>query len=185
MNANSLEDLKALDYPVKIEYDDEDSLFVADFLDLPGCSATGSTVAEAYERAQEAKTEWLRVTLEQGLPIPRPSKTREYSGRLLLRLPVSLHAKLSDRARVNGASLNQYIVHLLSAGAVGDEVDRKLEAVTKQLQRIELCTAAGFAQHPGGTTLRRGEQSGVLGRQIPPHQPPPMPGGALESASII
>src|SRR6266542_1516279 len=123
---HTLEDLKTLDYPVKIEYDEEDSLFVAEFLDLPGCSATGSTVAEAYERAQDSKAEWLRLTLEQGLPIPKPSKTEDYSGRILLRLPVSLHAMLADRARTNGVSLNQYLVHLLSAGAVGDQVGHKI-----------------------------------------------------------
>jgi antitoxin HicB len=121
MNTKSLEDLKALDYPVRIEYDREDSLYIADFVDLPGCSVTGPAVTEAYRRAQTAKEEWLRVTLEQGLPIPKPSKAVEYSGRLLLRLPTSLHAMLAERARANGASLNQYMVHLLSAGAVGDE----------------------------------------------------------------
>jgi predicted RNase H-like HicB family nuclease len=74
MNTNSPEDLN---YPVRIEYDEEDGLFIADFLDLPGCSATGSTVTEAYERAQEAKAEWLRLTAEQGLPIPKPSRTQD------------------------------------------------------------------------------------------------------------
>ena len=137
MNTNSLDDLKVLDYPARIEYDDEDAVFVAGFLDLPGCSATGATVAEAYERAQVAKAEWLRLTSEQGLPIPQPSKIRDYSGRILLRLPVSLHAALADRAHSNGASLNQYIVHLLSAGVVGDEVSRKLEAMAGHLQEIK------------------------------------------------
>src|ERR1035441_854314 len=137
MNTNSLEDLKAMQYPVKIEYDDDDALFVAEFPDLPGCSAPGSTVTEAYEGAQKAKGEWLRVTLEQGLPVPKPSKARDYSGRILVRLPASLRASLSDRARANGASLNQYIVHLLSAGAAGDQVSSKLEAVTGHLRAIE------------------------------------------------
>ena len=137
MKTESLAKLKALDYPVKIEFDAEDSLFTAEFLDLPGCSATGETIEEAYGRAQEAKEEWLRLTLEQGLPIPKPSKPQEFSGRLLVRLPASLHASLSAQARTNGASLNQYIVHLLSAALIGDEVSRKLDAVASQLDRIE------------------------------------------------
>lgn len=196
MSTESLTDLKALDYPVKMEFDAEDSLFIAGFLDLPGCSASGATVAEAYERAQEAKAEWLRVTLEQGLPVPRPSRAQEYSGRILVRLPVSLHASLSDRARINGASLNQYIVHLLSAGLVGDEVSRKLDAVATQLQRIELRAGTGVARHLGAIPCRTTEQSGLLGsvlsqyhRQLlaEPFQgttPPPMrlAGSALESA---
>lgn len=145
MNSNSLESLKALNYPVRIEYDSEDSLFVADFLDLPGCSASGSTVAEAFDRAQEAKAEWLQVALEQGLPIPKPSRTGEYSGRILVRLPESLHAMLVTRASINGTSLNQYIVHLLSAGVVGEEVSAKLEVLTDHVQKIERQFAMEFA----------------------------------------
>jgi predicted RNase H-like HicB family nuclease/plasmid stability protein len=145
MNLNSFESLNALNYPVRIEYDSEDSLFVADFLDLPGCSASGSTITEAFNRAQEAKAEWLRVALEQELPIPKPSKTGEYSGRILVRLPESLHSMLASRASINGTSLNQYIVHLLSAGIVGEEVSRKLEALTDHIQNIERQIASRFA----------------------------------------
>jgi antitoxin HicB len=166
MNTSSLDDLKALNYPVRIEYEDEDGLFVADFLDLPGCSATGSTVTEAYERAQVAKVEWLRVTLEQGLPVPKPSKNREYGGRILVRLPISLHALLADRARTNGVSLKQYVVHLLSAGAMGDQVTSKLEAVTGRLRNIEYRLAAGFASL-GGMPWEGMGQSKMSGMQIP------------------
>ncbi len=169
MKNNTLEDSKPLDYPVRIEYDDEDALFVAEFLDLPGCSATGSTVAEAYERAQEAKSEWLRLTLEQGLPVPKPSKARDYSGRILVRLPVSLHATLADRARINGASLNQYIVHLLSAGTVGDQVSSKLETMTRYLQRIEWRGATGAQGQPVGIRC-----SGTSPFEISDWQTPPL-----------
>jgi predicted RNase H-like HicB family nuclease len=166
MKNDTLEDLNALNYPVKIEYDDEDALFIAGFPDLPGCSATGSTVPEAYEHALEAKGEWLRVTLEQGLPVPRPSKTRDYSGRILVRLPVSLHATLADSAGLNGVSLNQYIVHLLSAGMVGDQVSSKLEVMTGYLRRIDVREAAAFQGHVAGT----GRAESSLW-QSPPNQP--------------
>jgi predicted RNase H-like HicB family nuclease len=168
MNTNSLEDLKAVQYPVKIEYDDEDALFVAEFPDLPGCSAPGSTVSEAYDAAQRAKSEWLRVTLEQGLPVPKPSKARDYSGRILVRIPASLHATLADRARINGASLNQYIVHLLSASALGEQVNSKLDAVTGRLQEIECRIAAGF--NLPGTLWRGTDRSEIYGWQTPKYQ---------------
>jgi predicted RNase H-like HicB family nuclease len=188
MKTNPLEDLKALAYPVRVEYDDEDAVFVADFLDLPGCSATGATVAEAYDNALAAKAEWLRVTLEQGLPVPKPSKARDFSGRILVRLPVSLHASLSDRARVNGASLNQYIVHLLSAGAAGDQVSSKLEAVTEHLRAIQSWMVAGSTTHPSGMFLQGTDQSERLGWQKPKYQgvaPLPTASSAFESACTI
>src|SRR6266568_6978112 len=121
MSVEPLEKLKALNYPIRIEFDEKDKLFVAAFPDLPGCSASGESVEEVYNHAQEAKEDWLRVTLEQGLPVPKPSTSQEYSGRILVRLPASLHGMLSERAQLHGASLNQFIVHLLSAAAVGDE----------------------------------------------------------------
>jgi antitoxin HicB len=68
------EGLRNKAYPVKIEYDEDDAVFVVEFPDLPGCSASGTTVAEAYENAQRAKNEWLRVTLEEKLPVPEPSR---------------------------------------------------------------------------------------------------------------
>jgi antitoxin HicB len=166
MNTKSLEDLKALDYPVRIEYDREDSLYVATFVDLPGCSAPGPTVTKAYARAQQAKAEWLRVALEQGLPIPNPSKTGEYSGRILVRLPASLHAMLAGRARSNGASLNQYIVQLLSAGAVGEAVGSRLEALAGRLQEILFQVVAGSAYGRfGGQVAAEAEHSQLLARQ--------------------
>ncbi len=137
MNAESVEKLKALNFPIRIEFDEKDKLFIAEFLDLPGCSASGETVEEAYSRAQEAKEEWLRVTLEQGLPIPKPSTSQEYSGRILVRLPASLHGMLSDRAQLHGASLNQFIVHLLSAAAVGDEVSTKIDELRDYVSKLE------------------------------------------------
>ncbi len=137
MSPELLEQLKARDYPVKISFDDQDKVYVAEFFDLPGCSAYGDTVQEAYHRAQEAKAEWLRVTLEQGLPIPEPSKTEEYSGRILVRLPTSLHSMLSDKAKLHGASLNQYILHLLSAALVGDEVSTQLDELRNKIEHLE------------------------------------------------
>ena len=39
---------------------------------------------------------------------------REYSGRLLLRIPKELHKQLVEAARENGVSLNQYALYKLA-----------------------------------------------------------------------
>ncbi len=125
-------------YPVKIDFDDQDQLYTAEFLDLPGCSASGETVEEAYDRAQTAKQEWLRLSTEQGLPIPKPSRAEEYSGRFLLRLPPSLHAMLAERAKLQGSSLNQYAVHLLSGAVVGDSVCTQIDQLQRKVAGLEV-----------------------------------------------
>ena len=43
MNPNM--NTRNMNYPVKIEFDEEDGLYIAEFPDLPGCSAPGSSVA--------------------------------------------------------------------------------------------------------------------------------------------
>jgi antitoxin HicB len=113
-------------------------LYIAEFLDLPGCSASGATVEEAYQRAQTAKQEWLRLSQEQGLPIPKPSRADEYSGRFLLRLPPSLHAILAERAKLQASSLNQYAVHLLSGAVVGDSVSTQIDHLKTKVAGLEL-----------------------------------------------
>jgi predicted RNase H-like HicB family nuclease len=46
--------------------------------DLPGCVATGATVAEAEEQIREAIEFHLEGLREDGLPVPPPSSQVEY-----------------------------------------------------------------------------------------------------------
>lgn len=46
--------------------------------DLPGCIATGATVAEAEASLREAISMHLAGLREDGVPIPVPSSTVEY-----------------------------------------------------------------------------------------------------------
>jgi antitoxin HicB len=63
---------------------------------------------------EEARRLWLEVAHARGRDIPLPSNDARFSGRVLLRLPRSLHRRLSPRAQAEGTSLNQYVVYLLS-----------------------------------------------------------------------
>ena len=47
--------------------------YSAYFPDLPGCIATGKTLAEIKQRMREALELHLRGLREDGLPIPEPS----------------------------------------------------------------------------------------------------------------
>jgi antitoxin HicB len=93
---------------------DEDGGFVAEVEELPGCAADGETPNEAVENLREAMKSWIASRQEAGLDIPEPREAAEYSGRVLLRMPKSLHRKLSEQAAREGVSLNQYMVSTLS-----------------------------------------------------------------------
>ncbi len=110
----SLEYYLSLQYPVTV-YPDADGGYVAEIKDLPGCLTQGETLEETMTNINEARELWLETVYENGDKIPLPSTDDNYSGKLLLRMPKTLHRHLADAADKEGVSLNQYIVFLLSS----------------------------------------------------------------------
>ncbi len=86
--------------------------------ELPGCMAAGSTRVEAVAGVDQAMRDWIMDALAHGRDIPRPHAVSSHSGRLLVRMPRSLHGDLSNAAEREEVSLNQFIISAL-ASAVG------------------------------------------------------------------
>lgn len=63
-------------YEIIIYWSDEDSAFVAEVPELPGCAAHGTTQAAALVSAQEAIRLWIDTAKEFGDPIPKPKGRR-------------------------------------------------------------------------------------------------------------
>ena len=102
-------------YIIKPVHDESGSYFHATVLELDGCQSTGETFYEAYDGLMEAMEGWFETRLENGFPIPKPIDSDKFSGKFVLRLPKSLHAKLSIEAKNEGVSLNQYTLYKLSS----------------------------------------------------------------------
>ncbi len=105
----------ALNYHTRLYQDDEGG-WIAEIDDLPGCIADGKTPDEAIANSRDAMRSWMESRISSGLEIPEPSVADDYSGRILLRMPKSIHRRLAILAQQEGSSLNQYIVSLLSYG---------------------------------------------------------------------
>jgi len=60
------------DYHINIFYSEKDEAYIADIPDLKYCSAHGETPEEALHEVLIAKTAWLDVAHEEGIPIPEP-----------------------------------------------------------------------------------------------------------------
>jgi predicted RNase H-like HicB family nuclease len=104
-------------YPAQVFWSDEDEGWIAVAPDLAGCSAFGETQEEALRELQDAIIAWMGAAREAGNQIPEPSNPAlrdQLSGKLLVRMPRSLHQQLADQARAENVSLNQYIVFLLT-----------------------------------------------------------------------
>lgn len=94
--------------------DESGSYFHASVLELDGCQSSGETFQEAYDCLIEAMEGWIETKLENGFTVPTPLDARKYSGKFVVRLPKSLHARLAIEAEKEGVSLNQYTLYKLS-----------------------------------------------------------------------
>jgi antitoxin HicB len=122
----TVEQFLELPYTFLVVHDvDEDGNegWVAEVEQLPGCISQGHTPEEAIARVRDAMSGWITVALEDGVDIPVPEDEEEFSGRLLVRLPATLHADLARNAGREGVSLNSFVTGAL-AGAVGWRKDR-------------------------------------------------------------
>jgi len=98
--------------------DESGSYYFATVSEFDGCMSHGDTYAEAFENIQDAMTGWIEAKLEHGFPVPEPLDDSRYSGKFVLRLPKSLHARLAQEAERDGVSLNQYALYRLAGGTM-------------------------------------------------------------------
>jgi predicted RNase H-like HicB family nuclease len=93
----------------------------AEILEFSGCFAQGETVEKAYNNLEKAAHSWIETTLSQGHAIPEPSANLNYSGRIALRLPISVHEHAAHLAERDETSLNTYLVSAISARVGAEE----------------------------------------------------------------
>lgn len=158
----SLEYYLNLKYPVLLVPELEGG-YTALIPGLPGCASVGETPEEALANVEEARQLWLETAYEYGDEIPLPSTEREYSGRVLLRMPKSLHRRLAEEAEREGVSLNQYMVSLLAERSA-------LKAVSDTLLG---CFTKTFGAHPKRVEADEGPSPGGNG---PPATAPALSG---------
>ena len=108
--------MKAIEYPfvTSILPKPEGGGYLIEFPDLPGCISDGDTIAEAIENGFDAVQCWIETAKAHGDPIPPPGTSSTASGRWVQRVPKSLHARLTERAKQEGVSLNTLVISILS-----------------------------------------------------------------------
>ena len=107
---------------------DETGGYVAEVLELPGCISEGETPGGAIENLEDAMRGWLRIALEDGQRIPEPLDAGEYNGRILLRVPRSVHARCVRLAEADGVSLNQWLLEAIGERLGAEGFARRLLA---------------------------------------------------------
>jgi len=96
--------------------------YLITFPDLPGCMSDGETEAEAVENGRDAFIAVVSALTDIGRDIPAPSFSPDdaaapgASGKFVARVPKSIHAKLTTRAKTEGVSLNTLVLTLIAEG---------------------------------------------------------------------
>ena len=112
---------KTLDYymslPYTVEIKKTEEGYFAKVVELPGCMTWTEDFAGLQEMIEDAMATWIEDALEDGDPVPEPEDANDYSGRLNLRIPKSLHRDLARRATEEKVSLNQLMVSELARSA--------------------------------------------------------------------
>jgi antitoxin HicB len=102
------------EYPFELRplSEDEGGGWLIAYPDLPGCMSDGDTPEDALANGKDALAAWLKAALELGREIPEPGDLP--SGKFITRVPRSLHARLSARAKQEGVSMNALVSAFLA-----------------------------------------------------------------------
>lgn len=95
-------------------HDESGDYYHATVLELDGCQSTGDTMEEVMDGIKEAMEGWIEAKLENGYDVPLPVAADTCSGKFNIRIPRSLHYKLTVAAAKEGVSLNQYALWKLA-----------------------------------------------------------------------
>jgi len=108
---------------VKRVLEDEEPLFKATVRELPHVSEYGDTYSEVYELAIDAINGLRDMSREMGHHFPDPAEEDEnFSGRVTLRMPKSLHRDVANMADREGTSLNQLLVSTIAEKVGGTQM---------------------------------------------------------------
>ncbi|MEX2228502.1 MAG: toxin-antitoxin system HicB family antitoxin [Dehalococcoidia bacterium] len=87
----------------------EDGAYTAWIVEIPNVLSEGDSADDALANLEDAFAGVLRVMLDEQRAVPEPYSEREFSGRLQLRIPPSLHRRVAIRAEAEGVSINRVL----------------------------------------------------------------------------
>ena len=114
--------MKNVEYYMSLPYttiiepinDESGSYYVGRIMEFDGCMADGDTKEETLQSLEEAMALWIETKLANGFDVPEPLTSGNASGKFTLRLPKTLHQRLTLEAKHEGVSLNQYALYKLA-----------------------------------------------------------------------
>lgn len=101
------------EYTYRAQWSYEDRWYRGQCLEFPKLSANGLTAHEAIAAVEKMVTEEVAIILAADDVPPDSLTDHRYSGKFVVRVSPSLHARLVVEATEQGVSLNQWVVQKL------------------------------------------------------------------------
>ena len=101
-------------YKALIAFDPESNLFRGDFIDLNGGADFYAADVKSLRREGEISLKVFLEMCREDNVVPR----KNYSGKLMVRLPAELHEKAAVSAASQGKSLNAWLADIVMQAAV-------------------------------------------------------------------
>lgn len=131
-----------------------DGTYHAEIIELPGCFATGATASDAYGNLEDTARSWFAAALHACQTIPPPMDENDFSGKIVVRMPRSLHRKAAFFSKREDVSLNQFIVACIAegVGAAGKSAPAAARILTFQQINVIRVETASTATLPSGNS---------------------------------
>ncbi|MBF0360840.1 MAG: toxin-antitoxin system HicB family antitoxin [Oligoflexia bacterium] len=97
-------------YAYQIEYSEEDKVYIARCAELPDVLAHGKSDTDAIKEIKLAVEGVLKWMKEDKEALPEPFCYHKFSGELRLRMSQEKHRQVAIQAKLQGVSMNQYIL---------------------------------------------------------------------------
>ena len=92
-----------------VEWSDEDQCYVGTAPGLFIGGVHGRNEKKVFEDLCAAVEEAIDVLEKEGKPLPAATANKQYSGKIILRIPADLHKTITLKASQVGESINKFI----------------------------------------------------------------------------
>jgi len=96
-------------YAYKVIWSEEDGEYVGLCTEFPSCSWLASSQEAALKGIKKLVDDIVNDMEKNGESIPDPLALKEFSGKLVVRMPSEVHRKLAMEAKEKGISINMLI----------------------------------------------------------------------------
>jgi len=112
-DSKKMKSKKSAHYLKIVEWSEKDKCFVGTAPGLIIGGVHGKDEKKVFEELSQTVEEAIYLLEKEGKPLPEATAGKKFSGKVLLRIPSSLHKRLSIKALQSGLSLNQVIQYQL------------------------------------------------------------------------